>query len=166
MVTVVQAATATQRDHARALLWEYLQWANGKNRTEFGISFDIEAMLEHDLASQEFVPPGGALLIAYDAGVPAGCVCLRTIGPGLAEVKRLYVPPAHRRRGIGRRLATAVVAQARAAGCGTLRLDSPTYMTDAHALYRALGFREVRPYAESEIPAQYHDRWLFMALPL
>ncbi len=166
MITVVQVTTAVQRDHARELMWAYLQWANAKNQEEFGISFDIQAMLEHDLASPEFLPPGGALLLAYAAGVPAGCVCLRTIGPGSAEVKRLYVHPTHRRHGIGRRLAAAVVEQARAAGCDTLRLDSPTYMSDAHALYRALGFRKVRPYAESEIPADYHDRWLFMELPL
>ncbi len=59
-----------------------------------------------------------------------------------------------------------MVEQARATGCDTLRLDSPTYMTAAHALYRALGFREVPPYAESEVPAAYHDRWIFMELPL
>ena len=166
MVTVVPAATGRQWEHARDLLWEYLQWANARNREGFAISFDIRAMLEHDLASREFVPPGGALLIAYDDGVPAGCACLRSIGAGIAEFKRMYVRPGQRRKGIGCSLAAAVVEQARAAGNHTLRLDSPTYMAAAHELYRGLGFRETAPYPESEIPADYHDRWLFMELPL
>jgi ribosomal protein S18 acetylase RimI-like enzyme len=84
------------------------------------------------------------MLMLRIGGEPAGCVAVPAAGDG-AELKRLYLAPAHRGRGLGRQLACAAIDAARAAGHRTLRLDTLATMAAAAGLYRALGFREVSP---------------------
>ncbi|HEV8679126.1 MAG TPA: GNAT family N-acetyltransferase [Stellaceae bacterium] len=94
-----------------------------------------------------YAPPEGGLLLAHAAGAAVGVVALKPLGPGIAEIKRLYVVPEARGAGVGRRLAERALAIARAKGYERVRLDThrPT-MAGAMALYRALGFREIAPY--------------------
>jgi GNAT superfamily N-acetyltransferase len=120
-------------------------------------------MLEEDMADlQKFMPPDGRLLLAAYEQETAGCICLKRLVRNVGEFKRLYVRPAHRRKGVGQALASALVGEARQIGYATLRLDSARFMTGAHVLYRSLGFADIAPYAESEIPAEYHAHWVFM----
>jgi len=166
LLTILQA---TRDDWAvvRDLFAEYLHAVCPPCNREYGTSFDPQAMLPDDMGHLEvFAPPEGRLPLAFDDGAPTGIACVRTIGPGTAEIKRMYVRPAFRRRGIGRALVQAAVEEMRAAGYLRLRLDSARFMTDAHSLYRAAGFREVAPYPESEVPAEFHAHWVFMELPL
>lgn len=99
-----------------------------------------------------YAPPAGCLLLARRGDEAAGCVGLRGLEPGTAEIKRLYVRPAYRGTGTGRRLAEAAIAAARAAGCRRVVLDTLPFMRDAAALYRALGFRETAPYLAEPTP--------------
>ena len=92
------------------------------------------------------------LLLAEQDGATAGCVGLRDLDPDTAEMKRLYVRPAYRGRGIGRQLAQAAIAAARGRGCKCVVLDSLASMHAALALYRALDFREVPPYLARPTP--------------
>ena len=82
--------------------------------------------------------------------------CPRTahlvVTAGTAEMKRLYVRPAHRGEGLGRALAETAIAVARHAGCTRIVLDTLPKMVEARALYRALGFRPIDPYLESPTP--------------
>ncbi len=91
----------------------------------------------------EYGPPAGAFFL--DAG-RLGCVGLRRFEDGVGEMKRLYVTPAGRGRGIGEALAARVIEEARRLGYRRLVLDTLPDMTAAQSLYRALGFREIPSY--------------------
>jgi GNAT superfamily N-acetyltransferase len=162
MSTIIQA-TEAHLPAVHAIFWEYLQWANGELRQHYGIQFDIATMHVRDMeAIGVFLPPVGRLLVALDSGKLVGCACLRLQHAEFAELKRMYVRPCNRRKGIGRALVEALTTEARTSGATTLRLDSARFMTEAHALYRSLGFVEIPPYAESEIPEAFRDHWIFM----
>ncbi len=162
MITIRQAEVADAQT-VRELFWDYLQWANDNLDQEFGIRFDIAEMLEDDMATLgKFMPPKGQLLLAFDEDAAAGCICMRTIGPGIGELKRMYVRPAHRRTGIGRLLTERVIADLRQSDYTVLRLDSAQFMNEAHALYRSMGFEQRDEYPESEIPEQFREHWVFM----
>jgi len=100
-----------------------------------------------------YAPPPGRLLLATEDGEAAGCVGIHALEDGAAEMKRLYVRPAFRGRGLGRTLAVSACDEARSCGYRTIRLDTIAGpMDSAIALYRSLGFREIPPYRDNPIP--------------
>jgi ribosomal protein S18 acetylase RimI-like enzyme len=115
-----------------------------------GISLDFQSF-DTELAALpgKYVPPDGALLMARnEAGDLVGTVALRGLdrAQGICEMKRLYVAPAGRGLGLGRKLAEAVITQARSLGYRAMRLDTLPTMQDAQRLYEVLGFREIANY--------------------
>jgi len=95
----------------------------------------------------QYVPPSGALLLALEGGDAVGCVALRPIEPPrVGELKRLYVAPAGRGRGVGLALTQAAIDAARAAGYESIRLDTLSTMDAAQRMYERLGFRDIEAY--------------------
>jgi GNAT superfamily N-acetyltransferase len=94
----------------------------------------------------EFLPPRGLFLVAEVDGVPAGCGAWRALPSGSAEIKRMYVEPAFRRRGIARLVVAALEEAAVAAGHAKAVLNSGREQPEALALYAELGYRPVRGY--------------------
>ncbi len=147
-IQIVRADTRERIEQARALFLEYAQW--------LGFSLCFQGF-DKELAELpwEYGPPSGRLLLAYaeGAGEPAGCVALRPLGESVCEMKRLYVRPAFQGPGVGKALAEAVIAEARALGYQRMRLDTVAdKMQTAVALYRRLGFREIPPYRSNPMP--------------
>ena len=100
----------------------------------------------------KYAPPRGGLWVADAEDGPAGCVALRPLGPGVCEMKRLYLRPAFRGTGLGRRLALHAIEAARTAGYAKIRLDTLASMASAAALYRSLGFRPIEAYYSNPVP--------------
>lgn len=131
------------------------------------------ASLSFDLCFQDFAgelaglpgkyaPPQGTLLLARDLnGHAIGCVAMRPLGDGIAEMKRLYVAPEGRGLGVGRALAAAAITAARSAGHREMRLDTLPEMPAAQALYRSFGFAVIPPYYETPV-----EGTIFMGLRL
>jgi len=98
----------------------------------------------------KYAPPEGRLLLAEYEGQLAGCVALRKLEHAVCEMKRLYLRPAFRGKGLGRVIAERLIAEAREIGYGRMRLDTvEPVMRDAVAMYRRLGFREIPAYREN-----------------
>jgi GNAT superfamily N-acetyltransferase len=96
--------------------------------------------VEQDLATvDKFEPPGGRLLLAFEGSSAVGVACLRRIAADTAEIKRMYVEPAVRGRGIGGALLDELIRSAREAGYNRIRLDSPDFIVAAHGLYSREG---------------------------
>jgi GNAT superfamily N-acetyltransferase len=91
----------------------------------------------------EFAPPAGLFLVARVADAAVGCAGWRVLEPGLVEVKRVYVAPGHRRRGLAAVLMGALEESARRAGQRTMVLNTGPRQPEALGLYAALGYGPV-----------------------
>ena len=125
----------------------------------FDSGFDPRQSLPAD--DRDLTPPAGALLVATLSGEPVGCAALKYHGDEPAEVKRMWVSPAARGLGLGRRLLTELEAQAAAHGVRTLRLETNRALTEAIGLYRSAGYQEVSAFSEE----RYAHHWFEKHLP-
>lgn len=109
---------------------------------------------EQELAelSVRYAPPQGAILIGRWNGDLASCVAMKPLGDGLCEMKRFFVRPEFRDKGIGRQMAEAIIAAGRKAGYRAMRLDTVPSMQSAIKIYEALGFSDTEPYVFNPVP--------------
>jgi putative acetyltransferase len=145
ILTFAQVESPPQIAQARELFVEYAQ--------SLGFSLCFQNF-DKELAGLpgDYAPPEGRLLLAEWDGQLAACVALHKLDPGICEMKRLYLRPQFRSKGVGRALAERIIAEARLIGHERMRLDTvEPVMKDAVAMYRKLGFKEIAPYRPNPI---------------
>ncbi|HTT40979.1 MAG TPA: GNAT family N-acetyltransferase [Burkholderiales bacterium] len=141
-------------ERARSLFQEY--------QRSLGIDLefqDFSAELSH--LPGAYAPPRGRLYMAMMARQAAGCVALRPLSDDECELKRLYVRPDFRSRGIGRLLTRHVIGEAHAIGYSRIVLDTLENMAEAQALYTRLGFTDIAPYNATPFEG---TRWMGLDL--
>jgi DNA-binding MarR family transcriptional regulator len=114
----------------------------------------------HTASVADLTPPAGLLLVATLHGEPAGCGALRFHGGGPAELKRMWVAPARRGLGLGRRLLAELEAHAAANGARVLRLETNRSLAEAISLYRTAGYREVTPFNDEPYAHHWFEKTL------
>jgi GNAT superfamily N-acetyltransferase len=161
---LVREASSTDIPEVRAMLREYLDW--------IGLDLAFQE-IDHELAALpgDYAPPGGALLVVPDGNRLVAMIGLRPLKEGACragaydatagEMKRLFVRPEARGRGIAQQLIARVLDEARRLQYREIRLDTLPMMGHAQQLYTSLGFHDIDPYYETPIAGTR-----FMALRL
>jgi GNAT superfamily N-acetyltransferase len=147
--------TADELGPVLLLVSEFEEWIRERIVADYGID-EFEFKSEHDLFLDldGLREPRARLYLAEIDGEPVGIGGLRPLSADEAEIKRMYVRPSARGRGVGRAILQRLIDDARALGYRTIRLDSARFMHEAHSLYRSFGF----------VPSSPHN-WEFESVP-
>ena len=146
----------------RSLFSEYTDMLVSIN-PEFHLYLDIQHYNEEkENPSLKYALPDGRLYLDIsDDGIARGCIALRKLSDGKGEVKRLYVRPEYRGKGIATALVERIVEDARNIGYKELYLDTLPELESAVRLYKSFGFEETGQYNDSPV-----DKTIFMKLSL
>ena len=154
MIEIVSAQAGETLEHFITLSQEYVTWMMAEIRQHYPkLNLDefISERTYDDVRKKfpgEHVPPNGCLLIALNDGQVCGCAALGRLTSTVCEMRTVYVRPAGRGLGVGKKLVEATLAQAHRFGYSTICLDTLRFMESAQGLYRALGFYDIEPYRE------------------
>jgi DNA-binding MarR family transcriptional regulator/GNAT superfamily N-acetyltransferase len=150
----VQVADPTSAD-ARDCLAAYV----AELRERFPEGFD-----EADLVQpQEAQGDAGVFLVAYEDGCPVGCGALRTLSPGVGEIRHMWVAARARGLGVGRRLLTVLEREAAARGLKVVRLGTHRALTEAVQMYRNSGYTEIPRYGHDPHTHYWFEKPLHQA---
>ncbi len=139
MLSIVEALDNELVAEARRLFIEY--------SVELGVDLSFQDFDEEiQNLPGEYSPPKGCILLALDDSSPVGCIAIRPISQDICEMKRLYVSPEKRGTGIGRKLVSELIIEARKKGYRKMRLDTLSRMKEAVSLYKSFGFTPIPPY--------------------
>lgn len=149
-ISIIEATSDGDIAAVERLMRDYLLWMRRRYRDQADMLdayFDpLEWESELGDLRGHYGAPHGGIVLALVNGVPAGCVVLRGIGEADSEMKRLFVRPAFRGLGLGRRMIAFVRELSCRLGYTHLRLETGALQTEARALYQSLGFERTEPY--------------------
>ena len=161
MLEIRSAMTEQDLEHVRGLLREYFEWLDRD------LSVDIRYQApEQELAALPgpYTPPAGVLLLALLDGLPAGCAAIKPQEAGRCTMKRMYVRPDCRGRGVAKALGLELIRVARESGYRCIQLGTMDVMEAAQVLYAGLGFKIVQPY--QAVPSEIGKHTVFMELEM
>ncbi len=119
-----------------------------------------DAYKDGSAPDSEMAPPAGRFVVARLDGEPVGCGALKRVDGEAGEIKRVWVASAARGLGVARRMLRKLEAAARDMGLATLRLDTNRALTEAHALYRREGYREVERFNDNPYAHHWFEKGL------
>jgi GNAT superfamily N-acetyltransferase len=134
---------------------EDVRWCFGQYYAELGRLFDFVVKEALPLGLDELTRPRGLVLIARDGGEAVGCGALKLHQPGIGEIKRMWVAPQARGRGLGGRLLESLELEAARVGKARIRLETNRTLSAAIAMYKNHGYREVPPFNDEP----FGDHW-------
>lgn len=111
-------------------------------------------------------PQRAVFYLILDGQQAVGMGGLRCLDEQTAEIKRVYVVPTKRGSGLGERILTRLLADAKVFKYNRVRLDTAPFMKSAHRIYESHGFVDIGPYQGVEVPESMHPVWRFMEKPL
>jgi GNAT superfamily N-acetyltransferase len=139
MIDIIEAKTPKHIDQVRLLFREYEEWLN------VDLCFqDFEQELA-DLPGK-YAAPSGCIFLAFENDRAAGCVAVRPIEHDLCEMKRLFIRPEFRNKGLGNTLVKMIIEKAKDIGYRQMRLDTLNTLEGAMHLYEKFGFKQIEPY--------------------
>ena len=151
---------------------EYLKWAAIELKERYNIDFfdpneDLDSViLEYATKNvdeiAEYDPNKGKYLLVSFEGKCAGMGGLKELKPNTGEIKRMYIRKEFRGQGLGWDLLNKLVKIGKNLDFSSILLDSTKFMKSAHKIYKSAGFKEIKPYPESEIPNHLQKHWIFM----
>ncbi len=169
MVEFIQADLGVHRALLVDLNEEYLGWIVGNLQKLYGIdAMSIVHQTVRQYAERTideiavFVPPEGIFYLLKEGENAIGMGGLRRVRKGVAEIKRMYVKPEYRGKGLGKALLQQLLRKGQEFGFSLILLETGKFMTAAHRLYRSAGFAERPEYPETEVPPELRPLWLFM----
>ena len=144
---------------ARACVRAYVDELGSRFDTGFDPARSLPA------ADQEMIPPAGVFLVATLHSEAVGCGGLKFHDGAPAEVKRMWVAPAARGLGLGRRLLAELESHAAAHGVSVLRLETNGTLAEAISLYRSSGYREVAAFSDEPYAHHWFEKTLDPCAP-
>jgi len=138
---------------------EYVSWVADETQARH----DVDVMAEVKQILREYVeaflddflairPPKGIIYVLEDDGNVVGMGALKELEVGVGEIKRMYIRPEYRRRGLGKQLLKKLMEKGKEFGYSTIRLQTADWMRVAHNVYRSAGFKEIDEYSGGEVP--------------
>ena len=164
--------TIDQKHHHSILVdlnEEYFEWVFGQIRR----NYQIEVLPTNEISYRDFAniivnefafftPPEGISYLVYIEEVAAGMGALRNMDKNIGEIKRMYIRPNYRGKGLGKKLLERLLEKAKEFGFSSIYLNTGPFMKNAQHLYHSLGFAERDEYEGSEVPEKMKPFWLFM----
>ncbi len=146
----------------------YLNWIRDVYLKKFGLDMldvvgSIEDYVQNSLPMLEsLVPPQSIIYLVIFDDVIAGMGGLRKLTEDVVEVKRMYVKPEFRGKGLGKSLLDKLLETAKNCGYSKVCLDTGVFMKAAQKVYRSAGFYDIEEYPESEVPKEVRHNWIYM----
>jgi DNA-binding MarR family transcriptional regulator/GNAT superfamily N-acetyltransferase len=152
--SVKVAAESADGADTRLCLDAYFRELAARFESGFDVGVDDSAHLE------DMIPPSGLFVIARLDGDAVGCGGFKRVDKATGEIKRIWTAPSARGIGVARRMLRKLEAAAREKGLKTLRLDTNRALTEAHALYRSEGYREVARFNDNPYAHHWFEKRL------
>lgn len=158
---IIEVQTTSELEQIKYLFrkyYEFLVQDHGLDISYQGIQEELETL------PGKFAAPKGRLIMALELDQPIGCAALRPIDEHTCELKRMYVLPQFRGKGVGKSLAGYLIQEAKKIDYKMMRLDTGRFLTTAITIYEALGFKQIAPY--NDVPEEIRQIAIFMELSL